>query len=110
MIPYTGKMLVIMTIISLIFSLIIAGIVFGIWSTWGTFPVEFLSIWLYSFIGWVTFLILAMSLANCVGKRRFRSIKSYIEKNEYEGGQAETFELGQNMSLRKMKEIKDQLL
>ena len=89
MIPYTSKMLFIMTIISMVISLIIGGIAFGVQYAVDASGAEFLFTWLYSFIGWVTFLFLALNLAKCVGKSRFRNLKTYLETNKYEGGQIE---------------------
>lgn len=82
-------MFFIMTIMFSIISLIIAGIAYGIQYALESPNMDFWFTWLYSFVGWLTFFVLFVSYANCTGKRRFRNLKSYLEKNQYEGGEIE---------------------
>ena len=99
-------MLVILTIVQAIISLMIAGIAFGIQYFVGSSQVEFLWMWLYCAIGWLSFFILMVTIAGCTGRKRMRDLKIYLETVQHEGGElvARGGHLGVELERRKRTE------
>lgn len=74
-------MIFILTIMCTVVSLIIAGIAYGVQYAVEAQNLDFWYTWLYSFAGWVGFFILLVTYLGCLGRKRMRNTKVFLDQN-----------------------------